>query len=133
MAYPLDPATCRLTSGFGMRAGVLHRGMDFAAALGTPIYAVADGTVVESRSGVSGFGCWVWIRHTINGERVDSISGHMYPADLLVTAGETVRRGQLIARVGNNGQSTGPHCHFEVWAGGRLGGSTVDPAPWLTS
>ena len=112
----------------------MHRGVDFAAPLGTPIYAAADGMVVESRSGVSGFGCWVWIRHTINGARVDTIYGHMHEDGLLVKAGQVVKRGQFIARVGNNGQSTGPHLHFEVYlAPGRIGGTAVDPMSWFAS
>ncbi|MGV9662572.1 N-acetylmuramoyl-L-alanine amidase [Nocardia niigatensis] len=63
---------------------------------------------------------------------VDLIYGHMEADQLLVRPGQRVRAGQRIARVGSAGQSTGPHCHFEVWtAPGRVGGSPIDPAPWL--
>ncbi len=110
----------------------MHRGVDFAAPLGTPIYAADEGMVVEARDGVSGFGCWVWLRHTVAGRRVDTIYGHMYLDDLLVTAGEQVQARQLISRVGSNGKSTGPHLHAEVWPGGRLSGKAVDPMPWYT-
>lgn len=114
-----------------MRGGSMHRGIDFAASLGTPILAAADGVVVEARSGVSGFGCWIWIRHTVLGKPVDTIYGHMYIQDLLVKTGDRVKKGQQISRVGNNGQSSGPHLHFEVWPGNRVAGASVDPADWI--
>lgn len=131
MRVPVPPGTYRISSGFGLRGGVPHRGIDYAAPLGTPILAAADGTVVEARSMVSGFGCWVWLQHLIGGQRVDSIYGHMFEADLMVKAGQAVTAGQQIARVGNNGESSGPHLHMEVWPGGRLGGVAVNPAEWL--
>ncbi len=110
----------------------MHRGVDFAASLGTPIYAAEDAEVVEGseRQDVSGFGGWVWLRHRINGRVVATIYGHMYQRDILVKKGDRVKRGQQIARVGNNGKSTGPHLHAEVWPGGRLYGTAVDPMPW---
>lgn len=124
--------TYTLTSGFGPRSGTMHNGVDFAAPLKTKIYAAEDGVVVDSRSGVSGFGCWIIIDHSINGEKVSTVYGHMYPDGLLVKKGDKVVAGQLIAEVGNNGDTTGPHCHFEVWPGGRLtGGKPVDPMIWL--
>lgn len=114
-----------------------HRGIDFASVtpgksyLGADILAAADGIVRESRSGVSGFGCWVIVEHQIGGAMVHTVYGHMYPQDLLVAVGQKVTAGQPLARVGNNGDSSAPHLHFEVWPGGRYKGSAVDPAPWL--
>lgn len=117
--------TAKLTSGFGTRWGAPHNGVDLAAPLGTPIYAAAAGTVVSSGP-ASGFGQWIRIDH---GGGVLTVYGHMYPADLLVHVGDRVTAGQQIARVGSNGQSTGPHCHVEV----HLGGTAVDPIPFFTS
>lgn len=130
---PLKDATWG--SPYGWRSGGQHNGQDFPAPLGTPIYAVCDGFIVEGRdrapNSVGGFGNWIWQDSQAECGR-DFIYGHMAHADILVKGGDRVREGQIIARVGNEGQSTGPHLHFEVWTGpGRLGGSPVDPALWL--
>lgn len=94
-----------------------------------------DGQVVEGseRAQVSGFGCWVWLRHVVAGQVVDTIYGHMYQRDILVKKGDRVKRGQLIAKVGGNG-GVPPHLHAELWVGGkapRLTGQAVDLALWL--
>jgi len=129
--------TYRITSGFGPRNGVAHRGIDFASITpdknyaGADILAAADGIVVEARSGVSGFGCWVWLRHTIDGKRVDTIYGHMPASSFKVKAGDKVVAGQKLAEVGAEGDSSGAHLHFEVWIGGRLSGVAVDPIGWI--
>jgi hypothetical protein len=129
--YPLAPGTYRISQGF---KGAAHQGIDYAAPLKTPIYAAGDGLVVDSRSGVSGFGCWIVIDHVIAGRKVSTVYGHMYAVDLLVPKGARVVRGQHISNVGQNGQATGPHLHFEVWEGGRLtGGHAVDPTPYLST
>ena len=125
----------RVSSGYGSRWGAFHAGLDFAAPLGTPIYAVADATVVQGKEraagSVSGFGNWVWLdaQGTLG---KDFIYGHMRWADIYVRRGDKVKAGDLIARVGSEGGSTGPHLHFEVWGSpGRIGGRHEDPAPWL--
>lgn len=94
-----------------------------------------DGEVVEGaeRQNVGGFGGWVWLRHVIDGQIVDTIYGHSYRSDIRVRKGDRVKRGDVIALVGNNGDSSGAHLHAEVWPGGRFGGVAVDPAPWLTA
>lgn len=136
---PMQAGTYTLTSGFGFReGGEFHRGVDFAAAAGTPIYAAADGVVAESGP-ASGFGNWIVIDHNISGGHVMStVYGHMFGSDLLVEAGQTVRAGQKIALVGYDGQTVpagpaGAHLHFETWDGGRLSptGTPTDPAIWL--
>lgn len=129
---PMREGTYTLTSGFGPRWGTQHLGQDFGADEGTPIYAAADGVVAEAGP-ASGFGQWIVLDHNIDGQQVSTVYGHMYDDGVLVHAGETVRAGQEIARVGNNGESTGAHLHFEVWEGGtRLGGGhAIDPMPWL--
>ena len=78
-----------------------------------------------------GFGQCIVIRHEVDGHRVDTVYGHMYPDGVFVSQGDTVRAGQEIGKIGNNGQSTGPHLHFEIWENGHssLGGSgqPIDP------
>ncbi|WP_280308515.1 M23 family metallopeptidase [Nocardia neocaledoniensis] len=115
------PAKGAFTSGFGSRWGTMHRGIDIAAPIGSPIYAVADGTVVEAGP-AQGFGLWVRIRHD---DGTVSIYGHMY--DFFVSQGERVPAGMQIARIGNRGDSTGPHLHFEIVQNGQH----VDPQAWL--
>ncbi|CCH86826.1 Peptidase [Modestobacter italicus] len=114
----------RLSSGFGYRWGTLHAGIDFAAPLGTPEYAVMDGVVVRAGA-ASGFGLAVYVQHE-NGDV--TVYGHMQ--EILVAEGQVVRAGDPIALLGNEGQSTGPHLHVEVRLGG-IDGQKVDPLPWL--
>lgn len=137
MVHPMgnDPTKYRVSSGFGPRKGGFHRGIDFAAPLGTPIYAAADGFVVEGKErragSVTGFGNWAWLDCQAS-VGADFIYGHMRHHEIYVRKGDKVKAGQLIARVGNEGQSTGPHCHFERWTSpGRVGGKAIDPAPSL--
>ncbi len=119
---PIDGA--RLTSGFGARWGTVHAGIDLAAPMRTPEYAVMDGVVLEAGP-ASGYGLAVYIQHD-DGDV--TVYGHM--DEILVEPGQLVRAGDTIALLGNRGQSTGPHLHFEVHEGG-LDGTTVDPLPWL--
>jgi murein DD-endopeptidase MepM/ murein hydrolase activator NlpD len=120
----LPVAGARLTSGFGTRWGTQHAGIDLAAPMHTPEYAVMDGVVLEAGP-ASGYGLVVYIQHE-NGDV--SVYGHM--DSILVQAGQVVRAGDTIALLGNRGQSTGPHLHFEVHVGG-LNGQKIDPLPWL--
>jgi murein DD-endopeptidase MepM/ murein hydrolase activator NlpD len=119
---PVDGA--RLTSGFGARWGKLHAGIDLAAPMRTPEYAAMDGVVLEAGP-ASGYGLVVYIQHE-NGDV--TAYGHM--DEILVQPGQVVRAGETIALLGNRGQSTGPHLHFEVHVGG-LNGEKIDPLPWL--
>jgi murein DD-endopeptidase MepM/ murein hydrolase activator NlpD len=114
----------RLTSGFGARWGTVHAGIDLAAPMQTPEYAVMDGVVLEAGP-ASGYGLVVYIQHE-NGDV--TVYGHM--DSILVQAGQVVRAGDTIALLGNRGQSTGPHLHFEVHVGG-MNGERIDPLPWL--
>lgn len=118
------PVEGRLTSAYGRRWGGMHYGLDIAAPMLTPEYAAADGVVLRAGS-ASGFGLAVYILHD-NGDV--TVYGHM--ERILVEAGQTVRAGDTIALLGNRGQSTGPHLHFEVFEGG-LDGRRADPAAWL--
>ncbi|MEV0359248.1 peptidoglycan DD-metalloendopeptidase family protein [Nocardia sp. NPDC050697] len=112
------------TSGYGARWGVQHLGLDIAGPIGTPIYAVADGTVLEAGP-ASGFGMWVRLLHD---DGTVTVYGHIDTAT--VSQGERVMAGDQIATMGNRGFSTGPHCHFEVWLNGS---NKIDPQPWLAT
>lgn len=103
-----------------------HRGVDLANSLGTPIYASREGTVTNSGP-ASGFGNWIVIQHDVDGKRVDSVYGHMQAGDLMVKVGDKVKTGQQISKIGNEGQSSGPHLHYEEWEGGRGGGNDRKP------
>lgn len=118
----VKPTEGRLTSAAGARWGTTHYGLDIANVIGTPIYAFAEGVVVESGP-ASGFGLWVVIQHP-DGSR--TLYGHINRT--LVEVGQRVEAGQLIAEVGNRGRSTGPHLHFEVW---DSDGTKLDPMAWL--
>ncbi|WP_083286109.1 peptidoglycan DD-metalloendopeptidase family protein [Corynebacterium sp. HMSC08C04] len=135
VTHPMKQGTYQVSSGYGPRWGTFHAGLDFAAPIGTPIYAAADGVVVEGkeRYNVSGFGSWIWL-DCQDSVGKDFIYGHVKHDGILVKAGDRVRAGQQIGVVGNEGQSTGPHLHFEVWGSpGRLGGAHQDPAPYLAN
>ncbi len=123
---PVDPSLVSFTSGFGERWGEEHQGIDLAGPIGTPIYAAADGTVVDAGP-ASGFGQWVVLDHVLGGQLFSTVYGHI--DTYLVDVGQQVRAGQQIATIGNRGESTGPHLHWETWPGGRVGGSAVDPTP----
>jgi murein DD-endopeptidase MepM/ murein hydrolase activator NlpD len=114
----------RLTSGFGSRWGTFHYGIDLAAPMRTPEYAAGDGVVLRAGA-ASGFGLAVYILHE-NGDV--TVYGHM--EKILVKVGDYVEAGQEIALLGQRGQSTGPHLHFEVHQGG-INGKRIDPVPWL--
>ncbi|WP_207222877.1 M23 family metallopeptidase [Herbihabitans rhizosphaerae] len=116
------PAVGRFTSGFGGRWGTTHYGVDIANSIGTPILAAAAGTIEEAGP-ASGFGLWVRVRHE---DGTVTVYGHVNT--ITVSEGQRVQAGQQIATMGNRGQSTGPHLHFEVWLDG---GRKVNPVPWL--
>lgn len=123
------PKTCMptkgtFTSGFGARWGTSHLGIDLAAPIGTPIVAASDGTVIEAGP-ASGFGLWVKVQLS---DGTVHVYGHMN--SFSVREGQKVKCGEEIAEVGNRGQSTGPHLHFEVWQNGT---KKIDPRPWLAS
>jgi murein DD-endopeptidase MepM/ murein hydrolase activator NlpD len=120
----LPVAGARFTSGFGARWGTVHAGIDLAAPMHTPEYAAMDGVVIKAGA-ASGYGLAVYIQHG-NGDV--TVYGHM--DSILVVEGQAVRAGDTIALLGNRGQSTGPHLHFEVAVGG-VDGTKVDPVGWL--
>jgi len=117
------------TSGFGVRSdpfrggAAMHAGVDIPGPVGTPIYATADG-VVGRAQWANGYGWLVELNH---GRGIQTRYGHL--SVMLVKPGEAVKRGQLIARMGSTGRSTGSHLHYEV----RLDGHAVNPMPFLQS
>lgn len=125
---PLADGTFKKTSGFGPRGNSMHRGVDLAGSDGTDIFAAMDGTVAAAGP-ASGFGQWIVVDSPTRTGLVSTVYGHMYPDGVLVRQGAAVRAGDHIADMGNNGQSTGTHLHFEYWEGGRLSsGQPVDPS-----
>ena len=115
------------TSGFGVRydpftgSTAMHTGIDMAGPVGEEIYAAADGKV-EKAAYVGAYGNMVEIAH---GKGINTRYGHM--SALLVRAGDTVKKGELIGRMGSTGRSTGSHLHYEV----RIDGRAVNPMPFL--
>ncbi|BBZ02902.1 hypothetical protein MCHIJ_23390 [Mycolicibacterium chitae] len=118
----VKPTNGIFTSGFGYRWGALHAGVDIAGPIGTPIYAVADGVVIEAGP-TAGYGAVVKLRHR---DGTVTLYGHVNT--WTVSAGQAVMAGDQIATIGNRGFSTGPHCHFEVMPNGT---DRIDPVPWL--
>ncbi|QPQ54028.1 M23 family metallopeptidase [Allosphingosinicella flava] len=118
-----------LTSKYGVRSdpfqgrAAMHAGVDLAGPLGTPIYATADG-YVERSNWVGGYGNLVELNH---GKGIQTRYGHLSKA--LVTPGQRVKRGDLIALMGSTGRSTGSHLHYEV----RIDGKAVNPIPFMQS
>ncbi len=123
MKTPIDGA--RLSSGFGMRRhpvlgyDKMHKGIDFAASRGTPIYAAGDGTI--EKAGKNGaYGNYVRIRHNAT---TKTAYAHMNGFAKGVSSGKRVKQGQVIGYVGTTGRSTGPHLHYEV----LLNGAQTNP------
>lgn len=125
--FPLPSGVYRITSYYGNRKDPFtgkasnHSGYDFACAKGTSIFAADSGTVVMAKWN-GGYGNCVIINH---GGGIMTLYGHC--SELLVTQGQKVTRGQVIARVGTTGRSTGNHLHFEV----RKNGYITDPSPYI--
>ncbi|WP_410554098.1 peptidoglycan DD-metalloendopeptidase family protein [Arthrobacter globiformis] len=128
------PDSVPITSGFGWRAtppgtidfygtgGYMHTGIDFGAACGTPVYAAAAGTVFSAGWADDGGGNNVKISHgVVQGNSLTTIYYHN--TSVVVSVGQQVSQGQLIAYSGTTGNSTGCHSHFETW----LNGEAVDP------
>lgn len=117
----IRPTSGVVTSRFGSRWGSTHTGIDVGAPTGTAIKAAAGGTVIFS--GWKGtLGKLIVVSH---GNGVQTYYAHC--SSLLVSAGDTVSAGQLIAKVGNTGRSTGPHLHFEI----RLNGYAINPQSYI--
>ena len=123
------PGYTKITSKYGMRVHPitgqykLHTGVDIGAPMGADFIAANDGIVVKAEYN-SAYGRMVIIDH---GGGISTLYAH--GSEFLVQAGETVKRGQSILKVGSSGYSTGPHAHFEV----RINGVVTDPMPYITN
>lgn len=128
------PATVPITSGFGDRAAPcrgcssFHLGLDFTPGAGVPIFAIADGVVVEHTEGGS-FGNYVVIRHTIDGQTIYSGYAHMQYGSSPLNAGDQVLVGDFIGLVGSTGASTGAHLHLNLAMGDP--NNFIDPFQYL--
>jgi len=103
------PVKGEVLSSFGVRNGKKHDGIDIAAPTGSPVFAAADGEVIYSDDGVRGYGNMVMLKH-----KDGFITIYAHNRENLVKDGEMVKKGTIIARLGNSGHSSGPHLHFEV-------------------
>ena len=118
LIWPCDGV---VVSGFGMRWGRMHEGIDIGCAYGTPNRAAASGTVIYA-GWLGGYGNLVVVDH---GNGLSTAYAHA--SSILVSIGQSVSQGQTVSLVGSTGHSTGPHLHFEV----RVNGVAVDPLPYL--
>ena len=115
----------KVSWNFGQNRGShIHAGIDIARPIGTPIFASDSGVVALTKSNPGGYGYYIIINH---GNGLSTLYAHMYPYTVTVGVGDRVRKGQVIAKVGNNGRSTGPHLHFEV----RKNGTPVNPRNYI--
>lgn len=124
---PID--AMKLSSAYGMRVHPVtgrlarHNGIDIPAPHGTPIYATADGFVGRAQR-LGGYGLYVEVEH---GNNIQTRYGHM--SSFIVTAGQRVKKGDILGYVGSTGRSTGNHLHYEV----RIAGTPVNPLPFVES
>ncbi len=119
------PAKGVVTSGYGWRWGRMHRGIDIAGPIGTPIVASASGVVTKAGWNSGGYGHLVKIEHSDG-----SLTLYAHNSRVLVGQGQRVEQGQQVAEMGNSGYSTGPHLHFEVHPPGK---GAVNPLAYLPS
>lgn len=135
MTYPV-PGHYGVSATFGNHgysSGGFHGGIDFPCTSGSNVVAAQAGTVVYcqqwngSRSGMQSYGNMVMIYHGTDAKGRTVATVYAHNSSLLVRVGDTVRKGQVIAHSGTTGNSTGPHCHFEV----RIDGNRVNPQNYL--
>lgn len=119
----IQPTQGVITSGYGMRWGRMHRGIDFGAPIGTPILAAAAGTVTDAGWNSGGYGNLIEINHPGGTQ-----TRYAHANRILVAVGDCIEQGQLIGEVGSTGRSTGPHLHFEIHLSN---GEAVNPIAYL--
>jgi murein DD-endopeptidase MepM/ murein hydrolase activator NlpD len=118
----LPPVAGTVSSGFGIRSGSPHAGIDIPAPVGTEVHAASSGLAEYTGGGMRGYGNAVILDH---GEGITTLYGHL--ATIRVQSGETVQAGAVIGTVGRSGNATTHHLHFEL----RVDGEAVDPVPYL--
>lgn len=117
-----------ITAGMTYPSGRYHGAIDYGVQVGTPVYAAADGVVMQTANLTTSYGTYVVIRHT-NG--LETWYAHGTSGSICVSAGQTVTRGQKIMSSGNSGNSTGPHLHFEVRVAPYGYGNRVNPTQYF--
>ncbi len=130
------PVNGTLTSGYGYRVhpiygtGKMHYGVDFANSIGTPVVSAAAG-VVSYAAPFSTYGNAVMVTHNIDGQTFTTLYAHL--SAINASVGQTVSKGQQIGALGNTGNSTGPHLHFEVHVGSWNGmaANSVNPLRYI--
>lgn len=125
--WPVTAFTYQSYNLFGGYPG--HKGFDLMSGSGTPIFAAASGVVRTSTDGGGSYGAVVMVDSVVGGQQVGTTYAHMSYGTRVVSAGQSVQAGQLIGQVGQSGNATAPHLHFEV----QVNGSFVDPLAWLQS
>ncbi len=128
------PVPVPITYGFGPRSvpgcgfcSTFHEGVDFTPGSGVAIQAIADGVVSKVEFDGGGLGNNVTIDHNINGQKVQSVYGHMLTGSVRVVVGQMVKVTDEVGQVGSTGASTGAHLHLEI----HLNNTPVDPFAWL--
>ncbi|CAN5458960.1 hypothetical protein BH10ACT4_BH10ACT4_06070 [soil metagenome] len=128
------PVPVPITYGFGPRSvpgcgfcSTFHQGVDFTPGSGVAIQAIADGVVSKVEFDGGGLGNNVTIDHNINGQKVQSVYGHMLTGSVRVVVGQMVKVTDEVGQVGSTGASTGAHLHLEI----HLNNTPVDPFAWL--
>lgn len=126
------PVCGRISSSFGYRLAPIlgascgHSGIDIAVPIDTPVKSIAEGKVIAARTGMRGYGTGVFIDHgIINGKHVVSEYGHLNSYNVKI--GDKIKKGQVIAKSGNTGISTGPHLHLTI----REDSVPVDPQKYI--
>ena len=119
--WPITPQLSQrigLSSPFGTRKGKPHKGIDLSAPMGTDVHASLEGEVIRSELSSGGYGWVIYLKHAGGVE-----TRYAHHEENLVKKGRYVQAGEVIAKVGNSGRSSGPHLHFEI----RVNGEAIDP------
>ena len=111
-----------MTSGYGERWNSFHKGIDIAGDIGDDVIAAMDGEVIYSQYNDGGYGNLIIVKHE---DDMETYYGHL--SESYVEVGDKIRKGDIIAAVGNTGFSTGPHLHFEL----RVSDEPVDPTSYI--
>ena len=128
--YPVPSGYATITTNLYYSNGSYHGAVDFGTGgiSGQPVYAVADGVVITAKALTTSYGNYIIIMHR---DGLYTLYAHGQPGSIAVSQGQYVTQGQQIMRVGNSGNSTGPHLHFEVRTGNGLYSDRVNPRPYL--
>lgn len=128
MTYPV-PGHYGVSAGFpNYSSGKYHGGIDFPCPTGSSVVAAQDGIVITVKRLDYSYGYYVMIYHGTDSKGRSVVTLYAHNSSILVSAGDSVKRGQQIAKSGSTGNSTGPHCHFEI----RFNGAKVNPTHYLS-